>query len=305
MDEDGKMTEGVERDWTRKEIAKEAGVSPDLLRHYERSLANFIHPLREAGKPLRYDEVDARLLLEAVRLKTRRGYSMKQVFAHFNGTTGSDELDGDCNASSDRLARCLERLEAIEGQGAETDRKVEILAEAATKLLAQNQALFALCREMQGVIRSIDGRVDDVDRRLVEDDARREEEKSLGFFARIKRRFLPSAEAKSAAAKNENLPVARRREFALPQEESFAASAPTASISPAAPSSAARASAARASAAPSPAAPSPASPSPGFGDYFRRFSDASRKVHGDAPWFLDFLGPMAKLGRQREEAARP
>ena len=75
----------------RKQMAKKVGLSYDLLRHYERNLGNVLSLTRGSNQQVLFDSKAQELVIEAVRLKKERGYSMKQLFQHFNGTSQVDK----------------------------------------------------------------------------------------------------------------------------------------------------------------------------------------------------------------------
>lgn len=81
-------------DLTRREMAHEAGLSYDLLRHYERQLANVLPLVRSRTGEVMFPPPAQAMVHDAVRLKRDHGYSMKQIVQHFNGSSRVEEPVG-------------------------------------------------------------------------------------------------------------------------------------------------------------------------------------------------------------------
>lgn len=81
-------------DMTRREMAQEAGLSYDLLRHYERQLANVLPLARGRTGEVLFPPPAQAMVAEAVGLKRDHGYSMKQLVQHFNGSSRVEEPVG-------------------------------------------------------------------------------------------------------------------------------------------------------------------------------------------------------------------
>ena len=87
----------------RKIMAKKCGLSYDLLRYYERSLSNILRLKKGSNNQVLFDEKAESIIMEAVSLKKANGYSMKQLFQHFNHTS---RLDGEHHSSANKAEEC-------------------------------------------------------------------------------------------------------------------------------------------------------------------------------------------------------
>lgn len=82
----------------RKMMAQKCGLSYDLLRYYEKSLANILSLQKGSNNQVLFDDVAQATIVEAVALKKQNGYSMKQLFHHFNDTSRLDGVVADDDA---------------------------------------------------------------------------------------------------------------------------------------------------------------------------------------------------------------
>lgn len=96
-------------------MATKCGLSYDLLRYYEKSLANILSLKKGPNNQVLFDDTAQSIIAEAVELKQSNGYSMKQLFHHFNGTSrldgkvadkGSSGSDKDCCDSNKPNHHC-------------------------------------------------------------------------------------------------------------------------------------------------------------------------------------------------------
>ena len=78
----------------RREMARKAGISYHLLRHYERNMVNVLELSRGSNKQVLFDEKDQAKVCHAVMLKKEKGYSMKQIFQYFNGSSNIEDECG-------------------------------------------------------------------------------------------------------------------------------------------------------------------------------------------------------------------
>ncbi len=309
----------------RRQMAKQVGLTYDLLRHYERNLANVLDLQRGSNNQVLFDKRAQGIVAEAVRLKKEHGYSMKQLFQHFNGSSkvGSDaeeEFEAD--------------FEIREDPAPKDEVSVETPAPASENLPAPAsnedvRELTVLVGQFHRATSDLAERVSQVCSPDFVSQLAGQIETGLAVrFATVDERMAMLAQAaqqlgmKSEGLEQKNHQLAIRNEALehvcqnlsqkLEQlEERVEAQENTPSLTdrfwrwffgvkeePKPERRERLASPALATAAAASVSDEAAAVSPGFVQHFQRFMPTQKGKRSDDTWYLDFLGPISSLKRE-------